>query len=120
MKRFLVIVLICFLLGWNIGIMISNEMLKVENKNLREEIKLYKGENGVKIFGMKKIFGVKLKNYLECEMWWAKQMFGSEKIFSQNYTPKHLFGLSGKKIGEHLFDEKMGRTFVWMLLVEHC
>ena len=41
MKRFLVVVLICFLLGWNIGIMISNEMLKVENKNLREEIKLY-------------------------------------------------------------------------------
>lgn len=38
MKRFLVIVLICFLLGWNIGIMISNEMLKVENKNLREEM----------------------------------------------------------------------------------
>lgn len=54
MKRFLVIVLICFLLGWNIGIMISNEMLKVENKNLREEIKLYKGENGVKIFGNEK------------------------------------------------------------------
>ena len=63
MKRFLVVVLICFLLGWNTGVMISNEMLKVENKNLREEIKLYKGENGVKIFGvrnmeMKKLFGV--------------------------------------------------------------
>ena len=40
MKRFLVVVLICFLLGWNIGVMISNEMLKVENKNLREEIKI--------------------------------------------------------------------------------
>ena len=42
MKRFLVAVLICFLLGWNIGIMISNNMLKVENKDLREEIKIYK------------------------------------------------------------------------------
>ena len=41
-------------------------------------------------------------------MWWAKQMFGSEKKFSQNYTPEHLFGLSGKKFCEHLFDEKTG------------
>lgn len=41
-------------------------------------------------------------------MWWVKQMFGFKKIFSQNYTPEHLFGLSGKKIYEHLFDEKMG------------
>ena len=41
MKKFIVVVLICFLLGWNTGIMISNEILKVENQNLREEIKLY-------------------------------------------------------------------------------
>lgn len=90
MKRFLVAVLICFLLGWNIGIMISNEMLKVENKNLREEIKIYKDKNGVKIFGnvknvnQKNIWSVKCKSkkYLESKMWWAKQMFGSEKYFS--------------------------------------
>lgn len=76
MKRFLVAVLICFLLGWNIGIMISNEILKVENQNLREEIKIYKDENGVNIKNANQ------KKYLESEMWWAKQMFGFKKHFS--------------------------------------
>ena len=61
MKRFIVVVLICFLLGWNTGIMISNEILKVENQNLREEIKIYKDKNGVNVknVNQKNIWSVK-------------------------------------------------------------
>ena len=73
MKKFLVAVLICFLLGWNIGIMISNNMLKIENKNLREEIKLYKDKNGVKIFGNVKNVNQKNIWSLKCK---SKKIFG--------------------------------------------
>lgn len=76
MKRFLVVVLICFLLG----IMISNEMLKVENKNLREEIKL-KNENQKNIWSLieKNIWSVKCGGQNKCS--------GLKNIFPKTIPP---------------------------------
>lgn len=117
MKRFLVAVLICFLLGWNIGIMISNEMLKVENKNLREEIKIYKDKNGVKIFGLR---NVNQKNI------WSLKCGGQNKCsylknnFPKTIPPNTCSVYLAKKSMNTCSMKKEGRTFVLMLLMEHC
>ena len=109
MKRFIVVVLICFLLGWNTGIMISNEILKVENQNLREEIKIYKD----KIFGnVKNIWSVKCGGQNKCS--------GLKNNFPKTIPPNTCSVYLVKNFANTCSMKKRGRTFVLMLLVEHC
>lgn len=118
MKKFLVAVLICFLLGWNIGIMISNNMLKIENKNLREEIKLYKDKNGVKIFGNVK--NVNQKNIWSLKCGGQNKCSDLKNIFPKTIPPNTCSVYLAKKSTNTCSMKKWGQTFVLMLLVEHC
>ena len=114
MKRFIVIVLICFLLGWNTGIMISNEILKVENQNLREEIKIYKDKNGVNIenVNQKNIWSLKCGGQNKCS--------GLKNIFPKTIPPNTCSVYLVKNFANTCLMKKQGRTSVSMLLVEHC
>ena len=113
MKRFIVVVLICFLLGWNTGIMISNEILKVENQNLREEIKLYKDIFGnVKNENQKNIWSVKCGGQNKCS--------GLKNNFPKTIPPNTCSVYLVKIFANTCLMKKRGRTFVLMLLVEHC
>lgn len=121
MKRFLVAVLICFLLGWNIGIMISNNMLKIENQNLREEIKIYKDKNGVMWnANQKNIWSVIEKNIWSVKCGGQNKCSGLKNIFPKTTPPNTCSVYLAKKSTNTCSMKKRGRTFVLMLLVEHC
>lgn len=121
MKRFIVVVLICFLLGWNTGIMISNEILKVENQNLREEIKLYKDIFGnVKNENQKNIWSVIEKNIWSVKCGGQNKCSGLKNNFPKTIPPNTCSVYLVKIFANTCLMKKRGRTFVLMLLVEHC
>ena len=122
MKRFIVVVLICFLLGWNTGIMISNEMLKAENKNLREEIKIYKDKifGNVKNENQKNIWSVIEKNIWSVKCGGQNKCSGLKNNFPKTIPPNTCSVYLVKNFANTCSMKKRGRTFVLMLLVEHC